>query len=125
MSITPVTVNFREFPSAPTTHVASQSSTPVPVGQIWVVEQISGRIETTTDWNARLDYIQFTTDKAPQTTTFMPVPNPPSTTPQRTSYQFGQLARMYIPSGQSLGLLVDGEQIVFVEAWVTGHLEPA
>jgi hypothetical protein len=125
MSITPVSVNFRELVSQPTTHVASVSPTAVPAGQIWVVEHISGRIETTTDRNARLDSIAFTVDKAPLVGTFMPVPNPPLTNPQRTSYQFGQLARMYISAGQSLTLLVDGEQIVFVEAWVTGQVEPA
>jgi hypothetical protein len=124
VSITPFTVEFREFPPEPTTHVASQPQTPVPAGQIWVVEHISVRIETTTDWNARLDYITFVPDKAPQVTLFMPSP-PPLITFERKSFQFSELVRMYVQAGQTLGMLVDGEQIVYVDAWVTGHLEPA
>ena len=125
MSITPLTVHFRDIFSTPTPHAAFTSPTPVSAGQIWVVENISGRIDTTTDRNARLDSMNFTVDKDPVVGTFIPFPNPQSTDPQRTHYQFGQLVRMYISAGQSLGLLLDGEQITFVEVWVTGQLQPA
>lgn len=122
MTLTPVSVNLRTL-DQPTTHIALVAPNPVPAGEMWVLDYISGRIETTNDDSADLESIIFTAD--PDVKLYMAVPNPPLIADQRTSYQFGQIVRMYIRAGQTLGILVDGGQIVYVDVWVAGHSVPA